>query len=123
MTPGEEYLNELSGFPPKTFPSHFSNSATRLNLGATLGQIELRRLYEAAFMAALCNIAINGLGGCGGRIKPQREPNRRRLEHDFMVARDRLYACAGWQALPPFVRNQIQHTLLRIYVNEKHLAV
>ena len=92
MTTGEAYLNELAGFPPKTFPSHFSSSATRLRLGTFLDRTELKWLYEAAFVAALCNIAINGLGGCGGRIKPEREPNRSRLEREFMVARDRLYA-------------------------------
>ena len=123
LTTGEEYLNELAGFPPRTFPSHFSCSATRLRLGTVLDRTELKWLYEAAFAAALCNIAINGLGGCGGRIKPEREPNRRRLEKDFMAARDRLYACAGWQALSPFVRHSIQSTFLRVSVNEDKLAV
>ena len=122
MTTGEEYLDELAGFPPKTFPSHFSSKAARLRLGAALDRTEIRWLYEAAFEATLCNIAINGLGGCGGRIKPEREPNRRRLEKDFMAARDRLYACAGWQALSPFVRHSIQSTFLRVSVNEDNLA-
>jgi len=123
MTTGEAYLNELAGFPPKTFPSHFSSSATRLRLGTFLDRTELKWLYEAAFVAALCNIAINGLGGCGGRIKPEREPNRRRLEQEFMAARDKLYASAGWRALPPFVRHPIQRIFLRISVNEENLAV
>jgi hypothetical protein len=123
MTTGEEYLNELAGFPPKTFPSHFSSRATRLRLGTALNRTELKWLYEAAFGATLCNIAINGLGGCGGRIKPEREPNRRRLEREFMAARDKLYACAGWQALPPFVRHPIQSIFLRISVTEVNLAV
>ena len=123
MTTGEEYLNELAGFPPKTFPSQFSSSATRLRLGTFLDRTELKWLYEAAFLAALCNIAINGLGGCGGRIKPEREPNRRRLEREFMAARDKLYATVGWQALPPFVRHPVQTVLLRISVNENNLAV
>ena len=80
-------------------------------------------LYEAAFLAALCNIAINGLGGCGGRIKPEREPNRRRLEREFMAARDKLYATFGWQALPPLVRHPVQTVFPRISVNENNLAV
>ena len=122
MTAGETYLDELAGFPPKTFPSHFSSSATRLRLGTVLDRTELKWLYEAAFVAALCNIAINGLGGCGGRIKPEREPNRSRLEREFMVARDRLYACAGWQALRPLVRHPIQTVFLRISVNEDNLV-
>ena len=123
MTTGEEYLNELAGFPPRTFPRHFSSSATRLRLGTVLDRTELKWLYEAAFAAALCNIAINGLGGCGGRIKPEREPNRSRLEREFMAARDKLYACAGWQALPPIVKHPIQRMFLRISVNEDKLAV
>jgi hypothetical protein len=123
MTTGENYLNELAGFPPRTFPSHFAGSATRLRLGTVLDRTELKWLYEAAFLAALCNIAINGLGGCGGRIKPEREPNRRRLEREFMAARDKLYATVGWQALPPFVRHPVQTVFLRISVNENNLAV
>jgi len=123
MTTGEQYLEELAGYPPKTFPSHFSSIAARLHLGTALDGTELTWLYEAAFGAALCNIAFNGLGGCGGSIKPEREPNRRRLEWEFMAARDKLYACAGWQALPPFVRDPIQRIFLRVFVNEDNLAV
>jgi hypothetical protein len=123
MTAGEEYLNGLAGLPPKTFPSRFSSSATRLRLGTVLDRTELKWLYEAAFVATLCNIAINGLGGCDGRIKPEREPNRRRLEREFMAARNKLYACAGWQALPPIVKDPIQRTFLRVSVNEDKLAV
>jgi hypothetical protein len=123
MMTGEEYLNGLAGFPPRTFPSNFSVRAIKLHLGTALDATELKWLFEAAFVAALCNIAINGLGGCGGIIKPENEPNRRRLESDFMVARDRLYACAGWQALPSFVKQPIQRIFLRIYVNEENLVV
>ena len=122
MTAGEKYLEELAGFPPKTFPSHFSSRATRLRLGTALDRTELRWLYEASFAATLCNIALNGLGGCGGIIKPERESNRRRLETEFMAARDKLYACAGWEALSPFVRHPIQSSFLRISVNEVNLA-
>jgi len=122
MTTGEAYLDELAGFPPKTFPSHFSSRATRLRLGAVLNRTEIRLLYEAAFEATLCNIAINGLGGCGGKIKPEREPNRRRLERDFMAARDRLYARAGWQGLSSCDRHPIQSAFLRVSVNEDNLA-
>jgi hypothetical protein len=122
MTAGETYLEELAGFPPKTFPSHFASSATRLQLGTFLDRTELNWLYEAAYLAALCNIAINGLGGCSGIIKPERESNRRRLETEFMAARDKLYASAGWQALRPFVRHPVQRIFLRVFVNENNLA-
>ena len=123
ITTGEAYLKELALFPPKTFPNRFSGIATRLHLGTAMDRTELKWLYDAAFRATLCNIAINGLGGCGGRIKPEREPNRRRLEREFMVARDKLYASAGWQALRPLVRHPIQTVFLRISVNEDNLAV
>jgi hypothetical protein len=123
MTTGEAYLDELAGFPLKTFPRHFSSRATRLHLGRALDRTELKWLYEAAFVATLCNIAINGRGGCGGKIKPEREPNRRRLEREFMAARDKLYACAGWQGMPPFVKHPIQSAFLRVSVNEDNLAV
>jgi hypothetical protein len=123
MTSGEEYLKELAGFPPQTFPTRFSRIATKLHLSTAMDRSELRSLYDAAFGATLCNIAINGLGGCGGIIKPEHEHHRRRLETEFMAARDRLYACAGWQALPPFVRHPIQNMFLRISVNESNLDV
>jgi hypothetical protein len=122
MTTGEEYLNELAGFPPQTFPTRFSRIATKLHLGTALDSSELGWLYEAAFGATLCNIAINGLGGCGGIIKPEHEHHRRRLETEYMAARDRLYACAGWEALPLFVRHPVQRIFLQIYVNDENLA-
>jgi hypothetical protein len=123
MTAGEAYLEELAGLPPKTFSSHFASSAKRLRLGTFLERTELTRLYEAAYLAALCKIAINGQGGCGGIIKPERESNRRRLETEFMTARDKLYACAGWQALRPFVKHAVQRIFLRVFVNEDNLAM
>ena len=122
-TTGEEYLTELAGFPLRTFPRSFSSSAKRLRLGTVLDRTELKWLYEAAFVAALCNIAINGLGGCGGRILPEREPNRIILEREFMAACDKVYACAGWQALPPSISHTIQRIFLRVFVNEDNLAV
>jgi len=73
-------------------------------------------------MACLCNIAINGLGGCGGIIKPESEPNRRRLENEFMAARDRLYARVAWKALSPLVARSIQRIFLRVVVNEENLV-
>ena len=77
----------------------------------------------AIFHAVRPGSASARLGGCGGRIKPEREPNRRRLEREFMAVRDKLYACAGWQALPPFVKQPVQRIFLRIAVNEDKLAV
>jgi hypothetical protein len=121
-TTGEEYLSELAGFPEKSFPNRFSSIASLFSLGRLLDREELVRLYEAAFAAVLCNIAFNGLGGCCGRIRPQDEPNRRRLEREFMIARARLDACVGWQTLPPGVRNPIQQSFLRVVVDDDKLA-
>ena len=61
------FLEVLAEFPPNTFEHTFLKITARLGLGPTLHGNELRLLYEAAFQAALCNIAMNGLGGCGGR--------------------------------------------------------
>jgi hypothetical protein len=122
MKTGEDYLNELGDSPPETFASKFANSATRLQLGAALDATELEWLHEAAFVAALCHMAINGQGAWGGIIEPEQEPNRRKLESEFMVARDRLYASAGWQALASSARQLIQRLFLRTYVNEENLA-
>jgi hypothetical protein len=122
MTTGEAYLAQLAGFPPTTFPGRFARIAASLHLGTALDHAELKCLYEAAFQATLCNIAFNGLGGCGGKIKPEHEPNRIRLEREFMATSGQLYASAGWQALPPFVRHPIREILLSVSVTEHNLA-
>jgi hypothetical protein len=122
MTTGEEYLNELAGLPPETFASKFAGRATRLHLGTALDATALQSLYEAAFTAALCNSALNGLGSWGGIIEPEQESIRRWLEGDFMVARDKLYACAWWQALPSRVRQRTQRIFLAISVREDNLV-
>ena len=119
---GQEFLDGLSGFPPRTFESNFSRISTRLGLGAVLTGAELDLLLKAAFGAALCNIAFNGQGGCGGRIKPSRERNRRKLEIEFMTARDRFQASPGWKKLPKWQRSSVEQVFLRVSVNEKHLA-
>jgi hypothetical protein len=123
MKTGEDYLNELGTSPPETFASKFANSATRLHLGTALDATELEWLHESAFVAALCHMAINGQGAWGGMIEREQEPNRSKLESEFMVARDKLYASAGWQALPSSARQLIQRRFLRIHVNEDNLVV
>lgn len=116
-------LNQLSGFPSDTFENRFSRIAKRLELGATLDEDELRLLFEAAFYACLCNIAFNGLGGCQGEIKPEREANRIRLEQDFMAVRERFLDCAGWRALAAFQRGQVVRIFLNVFVDEDKLAL
>ena len=84
---------------------------------------ELGFLYEATFRATLCNIAFNGLGGCGGEILPEREMSRRNLEREFMAAREKLYDSAGWEVLSASVKGSIKNIFLRILVSEENLAV
>jgi hypothetical protein len=120
-TNGQKFIEQLAGFPPRSFESKFSKIATRLHLAPALDRAELECLFEAALLAILCNISFNGLGGCGGIIKPDRETNRIRLEREFMAACDKLYAAAGWKALPPFVRHPIQTHLLHVSVHEENL--
>jgi len=119
---GQDFLEELSEFPPNTFENTFLKITARLGLGCSLNGNELRMLYGAAFQAAICNIAMNGMGGCAGRIKPEPEANRTRLETEFMAARDRFYASPGWNNLPAAQRGMIQRILLRVYVRPEKLA-
>jgi hypothetical protein len=120
-TKGQEYIEQLAGFPPRTFESKFSRIAAELHLATTMDKTELECLFTAALLAIWCNTAFNGLGGCGGIIKPDRETNRIRLEREFMAGCDRLYASAGWKALPPSVHNPIQARLLHVSVHEGNL--
>jgi len=121
-TKAHQFLESLAAFPSGSFESRFSKTAARLDLGFTLNQAELDRLYEAAFCARLCNIAFNGRGGCAGKIKPEREGQRRNLETVFMTARDEFHSLAGWRALPPTQKIAIQELFLSISVARHNLA-
>ncbi len=104
------------------FEKLFSSVAAKLKLDEKLQQNELRLLRRAFFQAFVCNVAFNGLGGCQGKIRPDRELNRIRLEQTFMRARARLYACRGWQRLPCRARQRLEATLLRVEISEDNLA-
>jgi hypothetical protein len=119
---GQEFLNRLANFPVHSFESRFSSISTRIGVGRALHLTEVHLLYEAAFAAVLCNIALNGLGGCNGRIKPQRERNRIRLELEFMEARGRLLGSPGWQALSASEKETIRRIFLSVRVDEDKLA-
>ena len=94
----------------------------RMGLNDGLKRDELMRLYEAAFLAALCNISFNGLGGCEGQIRPENEPTRRRLEQSYMAARDTFYRCVGWKSLSSARRKSIQNVFLTVLVDDENLA-
>jgi hypothetical protein len=113
---GHHFLKELASFPASTFEGRFFQMSRVLDLGTALTETELMLLYEAGFYATLCNISFNGLGGCSGAIKPERESNRIRLEHAFMAAREALYASPGWTALPSSKKASVQTKFLKVYV-------
>ena len=119
---GQNFLEELSGFPPHSFEHTFSKTSARLGLGRVLKRSELSLLCRAAFLAAVCNIAMNRLGGYGVRINPAREANRTRLEIEFMAARKRFYGTPGWGNLPASQRGLIQQIFLRVHVRPENLA-
>ena len=121
-TDGQDFLQQLASFPSNTFEGKFLKTSIRLGLGADFDADELGLLYRAAFRAALCNIAFNGLGGCNGDIKAEQEGSRLRLEREFMIARDRFYATCGWKVLGRSQKDSIETVLLRVLVEDRNLA-
>jgi hypothetical protein len=116
------FLETLAEFPPNTFENRFSILATRLNLAATLDETEMTCLFWAAFVACLCNISFNGLGGCNGQIKPEGERNRIALEQEFSARRQRVLKSPGWKALPTPTRKEAAHIFLSVSVFRPNLA-
>ncbi len=119
---GQDFLDALAEFPPRTFESNFSRISRRLGLGRLLSGPELNSLYQAAFKAALCKIAFNGLGGCAGQIKPEMERYRTKLENEFMVARNSFCGSAGWGKLARSERGSIEQLFLQVLVTENNFA-
>jgi hypothetical protein len=93
-----------------------------MGLNTALNRSELARLHEAAFLAALCNISFNGLGGCGGEIRPENELTRCRLEQSFMDACDNFYRCDGWKTLSSARKKSLQRIFFTVLVAEENLA-
>jgi len=119
---GHYFLNELASFPPNSFEGRFFLMSSGLGLADSLSESEIMLLYEAGFYATLCNISFNGLGGCEGMIKPERETNRIRLEQAFMATRQGLYATAGWAALPLSTKESVEQRLLSVRVSADSLT-
>jgi hypothetical protein len=120
--PAEEFLQELGNLPPDTFESRFSRVSNQLGLAGEFTRNELTLLYEATYRATLCNLAINGLGALAGKIPQNQEAGRWKLERDFMVARDILYASPGWQTLEPAEQEAIERIFLSVMVSDDKLA-
>lgn len=119
---GQQFLEKLAEFPSDTFEFYFAQVADSLFLGEVMGAEDLRCLSEAALLARLCNIAFNGLGGCNGEIKPERECNRISLEQSFMSRKEKLGDCAGWTSLSSFQRETAARFFLNVSVAEDNLA-
>jgi hypothetical protein len=120
--PAQEFLQELGNLPPNSFESRFSLVSNQLGLAGKLTRNELSLLYEATFRATLCNLAINGLGALAVKIPSDQESNRYKLERDFMVAREILYASPGWQTLDEPEQETIEKVFLSVQVAEDKLA-
>jgi hypothetical protein len=121
-TDGNAFLEHLAISSSNRFQSRFSRVSLRLGLGEFLKAEELHLLYEAAFLAALCNISFNGLGGCGGEIRPERETARIMLEREFMSARAIFWESTGWRSLKGNLRESIKHVFLDVRVVEANMA-
>lgn len=118
----QDFSEELESCSRPGFKTRFGQISRRMGLNGGLNRSEITCLYEAAFLAALCNISFNGLGGCGGVIRPEKEATRRRLEQAFMDARDTFRSCAGWQALPAARKKSIEAVFLTVLVSEENFA-
>jgi|SRR5579859_3004327 len=119
---GQDFAEQLASFPPNTFEGRFLKTSLQFGLVNDLGAAELGLLYRAAFRAALCNIAFNGLGGCQGQIRPEQEASRIRLEQEFMLSREQFYGCAGWKTLRKSQKTAIARTLLKVAVDDENFA-
>ena len=119
---GQKYLPQAVEVLPPAFQDKVREIAARLDLDKWLDETELNALSQAAYYGTLCNIAFNGLGGCQGEIRPDREGNRMRIEREFMAARNRLWETAGWQALPEIKKGPAHRIFLNVYVVEGNLA-
>jgi hypothetical protein len=119
---GQSFLDQLAAFPPDSFENRFSLVVGRLGLAAALERNELSLLFEAAYRATLCNIALNGIGSKGGAILSAHEHERSRLEFEFMVSRDVLFASPGWQGLTRADQFALSRIFLSVSVAPKNLA-
>ncbi len=122
-TSGQAYLEALgTGFPANAFETRFSKAALRIGLGSALDADELNHLFRSSFWACLCNISFNGLGGCGGEIRPDRELHRIKLEREFMAAKDLLFKTRGWRKLNRSVRTRVEKIFLQVRIADENLT-
>lgn len=118
---GQTLLDRLGASRTDGFAVRFSKISTRLGLGVCLTENEVNLLYQAAFYGTLCNIAFNGLGGCGDQARPARETNRIILEQEFMAARNGFLASQGWQRLCANQQHSIRGVFFHVTVDDDNL--
>jgi hypothetical protein len=116
----QEFLEQLSALPSNCFEHRFAKRSNQLGLGALLERNDLTLLCEAALRANLCQSAINDAHD--GRIPPEEEAKRSRLEWEFMSARDIFYGSPGWQRLDESLQKIVVKMFLRVSVAEECLA-
>ena|SRR5437762_2738922 len=119
---GQAFLEHILSSSGNKFELRFSRIAGRLDLGTTLDARELSLLYEATFLATLCNLTLNGLGIFGDEPKPQREVIRTLVEQEFVGARNRFARCAGVKRLSAPQKCSIESIFLTVSIAEENLA-
>ena len=119
---GQTFLEHILNSSINKFERRFSRIALRLDLGRALDARELSLLYEATFLATLCNLTFNGLGAFCIDSAPERETIRTMLEREFMGARDCFCGCAGVKRLTLPQKGSIDSIFLKVFVTEENLA-
>jgi hypothetical protein len=118
----DAFLDQLCGLRADSFEHGFANISRQLGLNTVLDRNEMTLLCEAAVRANLCAAALNEQAGNEGKIVPEQETKRTRLEWEFMTARAILYASPGWQGLSPKKQEEIERQFLTVTVAEECLA-
>ncbi len=122
QTDGQAFLEHMLSSSTNKFELRFSRIAARLDLGRAMDARELSLLYEATFLATLCNMTLNGLGIFSGEGRPERETIRGLLEREFMSARQRLLRTSGMKSLSLPQKCSIESIFLKVLVTEENLA-
>lgn len=122
QTDGQALLQHFLSYSSNKFERRFARIAVRLELGPVLGARGLTLLYEATFLATLCNLTLNGLGFFSGDGRPERETIRTMLEREFMRARERFAQCPATRRLSATQMSSIDSILLRVSVADENLV-
>lgn len=122
QTDGQAFLEHILASSTNKFELRFTRIANRLDLGRTLDAKELSLLYEATFLATLCNLTLNGSEIFPAEGRPERENIRSMLEREFMGARHRFTKCGGLKHLSESQKSSVESIFLKVFVAEENLA-